>query len=126
MSDTMLKYPKAAIAQGAGDLVQVTNFNLDYTNNAKLKHTLRRKASGITLGVEEGTLKFDIEIDESGMERDYITFVKTGAVKQVRAKLPGGTTLVLKGAYSQFSLDQPMDDACKLSMTFICGVDKAT
>jgi hypothetical protein len=126
MSDTMLKYPKAAIAQGAGDLVTVTNFNIDITNNAKLKHTLRMVAAGVSFGVQEGTLKFDIEISEAGLERDFIDDVKKGTIRQIRAKLPGGSTLVCKGAYSQASIDQPMDDACKVSMTFVCRVDKAT
>jgi hypothetical protein len=126
MADDVLNYPKAAIAMGNGDLVQVTNFNFDFTNNAKLKHTLRRKVAGVVKGNEEGTLKFDLEIDETGPERDYFNLIKTGEIKQVRAKLPGGMTLVLKGAYQQLSLDQPLDDACKMSLTFICGADKAT
>ncbi len=126
MSDTMRLFPKAAIAQGAGDLVSVTNFNVDFTNNAKVKHTLRRKAAGITLGNEECTVKFDLEADETGLERDFITDVKRGTIKQLRIKLPGATTLVCKGAYSQASIDQPMDDACKVSMTFIGSLDKAT
>lgn len=109
-----------------GDLVQVTNFSLTLTNNAKMKSTLRRRNAGVVVGNFEGTLSFDIEVGPTGPERDYIGLVLSGRLKQVRAKLPGGETLVLDGAYSEWAGEQPADDAFKVSLSFMCGVKKAS
>jgi hypothetical protein len=109
-----------------GDLVQVTNWNFTYTNNAKMKSTLRRRNAGVTMGNTEGTLKFDLEVPESGPERDFFTLVQSGQMKQIRQKLPGGAVRVLEGAFQEIAEDQPADDAFKTSLTFICGAKKAS
>jgi hypothetical protein len=119
-------YPRAYLAMGNGDLVQVTNWNFVYTNNAKMKSTLRRQNSGVTRGNTEGTLKFDMEVPASGPERDYFMLVQSCEIKQIRAKLPGGIVRVLDGAFQELAEDQPMDDAFKVSMTFICGAKKGS
>lgn len=114
-----LIYPQAFLAQGNGDLLQVTNFTLNLTNNAKQVHTLRRKGSGVTLGTEESTVGFDFAIDEDGAERDYWKDVQRGTIRQLRAKIPGGKTLTVNGAYQGVDLDAPLDDATKGSASFI-------
>ncbi len=120
MSQDQLIYPQAFLAQGNGDLVQVTNFSMTLTNNAKQKHTLRRKGAGVTLGTQETTVTFDFEIDENGPERNYWKDVMRGTIRQLRGKVPGGkTTLTVNGVYSGCDLDGPLDDATKGSATFI-------
>jgi hypothetical protein len=119
-------YPRAYLAMGNGDLVQVTNWNFTYTNNAKMKSTLRRQNAGVTRGNTEGTLKFDLEVPASGPERDFFALVQSGELKQIRAKLPGGAVRVLEGAFQEIAEDQPADDAFKISMTFICGAKKGS
>jgi hypothetical protein len=113
-----LIYPKVFLAQGNGDLVQVTNFTITLTNNAKQVHTLRRKGAGITLGTEECSISFDFAIDEDGPERNYWRDVKTGTVRQLRAKGPN-VAWTVNGAYQGCDLDAPLDDATKGSATFI-------
>ena len=83
-----LIYPKAFIAQGNGDLVQVVNFSITLTNNAKQVHTLRKKGAGITLGTQESTVSFEFVIDEDGPERNYWADVMAGTIRQLRAKGP--------------------------------------
>ena len=115
-----LRYPQASIAMGNGDLVDVTNFNVDFSNGAKQIHTLRQKAAGHSLGVEECTITFDSVISENGPERNYWKDCKRGIVRQVRAKAPGGrTNLTCNGVYSKVTFDGPLDDATKVSCTFI-------
>lgn len=114
-----LLYPQAFIAQGNGDLVQVTDFTASLTNNAKQKHTLRRKGAGITLGTEESTVTFNSIIDEDGPERDYWRDAQRGNIKQLRVKIPGGKVLTYNGTYKDVNLDGPLDDATKVSVTFI-------
>lgn len=118
-SQEFLNYPKSRIALGAGDLVQVTNFTADTTNNAKVKHTLRKKAAGATTGTEETSLKFDMDVDENGIERDYLTMIKTGTTQKVRCALPGGETRLFTGIASKETIDQPLDDAMKVSIEMV-------
>ena len=114
-----LLYPQAFIAEGNGDLVQVTNFTVNLTDNSKQLHTLRRKGAGITQGTEETTVSFDSIIDEDGSERDYWRLVQKKLIKQLRAKLPGGKTLVINGKFKTANTDAPLDDAVKVSAEFI-------
>lgn len=119
MANEQLIYPQAFLAQGNGDLVQVSNFTVTLTSNAKQVHTLRRKGAGVTLGTEETTVTFDFAIDEDGPERNYWRDVKRGTIRQLRAKIPGGAVLTINGVYSACDLDAPLDDATKGSCTFI-------
>ncbi len=123
MSDDFNKYPRGAIAMGNGDLMQVTNATVDLKNNAKLKHTLRKKGAGAVLGNEECTVSFDFEIPEIGPEKDYIDLVQAGTVKQIRLKVPG-KTYVVNGVFSSCKHELPLDDAIKGSCEFIGKMDK--
>lgn len=113
-----LVYPRGQIAEGAGDLIDVTNVKVTTTNNGKQVHTIRRKGAGITLGTEETTVTFDSVISEEGQERDYFKKVKKGTIQQLRIKVPG-ETLTVQGSYTTRDFELPLDDAIKLSLTFI-------
>lgn len=123
MSDTFNKYPRGSIAMGNGDLMQVINAKVSVKNGAKLKHTLRKKGAGATLGNEETTVTFDFEIPETGPEKDYIDLVQQGTVKQIRLKVPGKTYTV-NGVFSSCDTELPLDDAIKGSVEFIGKMDK--
>ena len=114
-----LLLPQSYLAMGSGDLVQVQDFRVTLTDNSKQVHTLRRKGAGITQGVEESTVTFNSVLDEDGSERDYWRLVQKKIVKQIRAKAPGGKTLVINGKFSGVDLDGPLDDATKIACTFI-------
>jgi len=113
-----LIYPQAFIAMGNGDLMQVTDFTITLTNNAKQVHTLRRKGAGITLGTEETTVSFNFKLDEDGPERNYWDDVKKGTIRQLRAKGPQ-VSWTINGAYQSVDLNAPLDDATAGSATFI-------
>lgn len=119
MADTeQLIYPRGRIALDSGDLIDVTNVKLDTTNNAKQVHTLRRKGAGVTLGTHETTISFDVVVSEEGLERDYLSMVKRGTIKQLRIKVPG-ETINAEGVFKDLSFELPLDDAIKQSLTFI-------
>jgi hypothetical protein len=103
---------------GNGDLIQVTNVKLKVTNNAKLKHTLRKSPSGFVLGHTECSGSMEIEIPEIGAERDFWTMVKEGEVNQIRLKLPADTRAVNIVA-SSLDIELPSDDAIKQTVEFI-------
>lgn len=117
-------YPQGYAAQGAGDLVQVTNITHSLNNGSKQKHTLRQKGAGIAMGVEETTVNFDAILDDAGAERPYWRDCQRGVVRQLRIKLPGGQTLAIDGVYQQVNSDLPLDDAVKVSCTFIGKTQK--
>lgn len=118
MADEQKLYPRGRIALDNGDLMDVTNIKFDHTNNAKQVHTIRKKGAGITMGVEESTVSFDIVVSEDGLERNYINMVKRGRIKQVRIKVPG-ETMTINGVFKDQSYDIPLDDSIKLTMNFI-------
>lgn len=113
-----LVYPRGRIAQGRGDLIDVTNVKIDTTNNAKQVHTLRKKGAGVTLGTEETSVSFDVAVSEDGLERDYLADVKAGAIRQLRLKIPG-KTITVNGVYKDTSFELPLDDAIKVTVMFI-------
>ena len=118
MADTQKLYPRGQIALGSGDLVDVTNVKVDQVNNAKQVHTIRQKGAGITLGVEETTVSFDAVISDQGEERDWLDLLKKGRIRTLRLKIPG-RTMTVSGTVSSLSTEMPLDDAIKLSVTFI-------
>jgi hypothetical protein len=118
MSAEQLIYPRGRIALANGDLVDCTNVKIDHTNNSKQVHTILKKGAGITQGNEETTVTFDLVISENGPERDWISYLKKGLIKQLRLKLPG-LTLTVNGVVKQSAIDMPLDDAIKQSVTFI-------
>ena len=111
-------YPRGFIAMGNGDLIQVTNVKIDHVNNAKQVHTIRQKGAGIVLGVEETTVSFDAVVSEDGPERDYLSILKGGEIKQIRIKIPG-ETISVNGTVSSLSKELPLDAEIKFSITFI-------
>jgi hypothetical protein len=114
-----LKFPQSYIAEGAGDLMQVTNWSLDYSNAGKVVHTQRRPGAGVVKGKAVGQITFNFAIDEGGMERDYIARVRDGTLHEIRHKCPGGLTLNSQGMYTNFKLDAPLEDATTGSCTFV-------
>ena len=117
-------FAKSFIAQGNGDLVRVTNYNVKFTNNGKQVHTLREDGAGVTLGVRESTISFDFVVGENGFEREYIKDIQDGKIVQLRAKIAGGKVLTHNGIYTTISLDAPLDDATKGSIEFVGKLDK--
>lgn len=111
-------YPRGQIALGNGDLIDVTNVKVSTTNNGKQVHTIRRKGSGVTTGVEETTVTFDLVVSEDGEERDWLIMLKKAQIKQIRLKVPG-RTMTVNGIVKQDDLELPLDDAIKQSITFI-------
>jgi len=118
----MKQFPKGAIAMDNGDLVQVQNAKLSYKNSAKLKHSLTSMDPvGTVTGPREGTLSFESEISEVGSERDYFELCKSGAIKQIRFKVPG-KTYVCTGTFESVDFDLSIDDAVKVSLQMICKI----
>ena len=118
MADELKLYPVGRLAQGNGDLVQVTNVRHRISNNAKLQHTLRRSPSGIFRGPIDTELSFDAASDEDGFERDYFDDIRKGTIKQYRIKVPG-ETINVTGMVSERTVETSTDDVIKYSITIM-------
>lgn len=117
-NDELKKFPRGQLSFGAGDLTQVTNVDVDATNGAKVKHSLKRNPSGIVIGNKEVTVTFDSEIDEDGMERDYYLRWESGETVNLRLKVPQ-LTKAFVGVISNVKASGPLDDAVKVSVTAV-------
>lgn len=118
MAESEIPYfPRGQISFGAGDLVQVTSVSYSYTNNGKLKHSLKRSPSGKVLGTKEVTGSFSVDIDEDGPEREYFARVDSGEEVSMRLKLPGLTKNIV-GFLTSIDGEIPLDDACTLKVNF--------
>ena len=111
-------YPRGQIAFGSGDLIDVTTVKISTTDNSKQVHTIRQRGAGITQGTEESTLSFDAVIGEEGQEANWIQYVKTPTITQLRVKIPG-ETITIVGKFKTRDIELPLDDAIKLTMEFI-------
>jgi hypothetical protein len=119
MSDSELKqHPRGQIAIGGGELQKATMGRFTVTNNAKLKHTLRFSPSGYVLGNKECSGTIEVDVDEDGLESDWYEDIENGQRKLFRFKIP---TLLkqIDGVCSSADTELPLDDACKLTVSFI-------
>jgi hypothetical protein len=117
-------FSKAFVAQGNGDLVRVTDFSMSYRNNGKQVHTLREDGAGVTLGVRESEISFNFPIGQNGFERDYVKAIQDGKIVQLRVKAPGGKVFTHNGIYTNITIDGPLDDAVKGSVSFVGKLEK--
>lgn len=125
MSESLQKYPRGSIGHGSGALVEVENVDLDIKTNTKLKHTIARSPSGYTMGTNEATLTFKMNIGETGPERDFYSALVAGTVQGFRLLLPGSLTFRVTGVVTGNKYALPLDDAVTVDVEVICKVQKA-
>ncbi len=114
------RYGQAYIAQGNGDLVSVTDFTANYTNNASQVDTLRVKAAGYTPGIDTAIVSFNFVVGgTTGFERNFLRQCQRMEIVSLRVKLPDGRTLSYDGVYQNVDLNCPLDAAVTGSITFI-------
>ncbi len=118
-----LDYPKGRLAQGPGDLIDVSDIGLAYADGEKHVHTLRRNASGSTSGGRGVTLSFTTKLSEAGFERDWMGVYLAREVKQYRLKVPG-RTFVIEGRLSAPNITSNVDGEITFTVQVI-GKDQA-
>lgn len=123
MADTL--YPRGQVALGSGDLLDVTSVKITDTNSGKLVHTIRRSPAGVTMGVREASVSFDMVVSEEGAERHYAESIRAGTIRQLRIKLPK-ETITVEGMFVSRDIELPLDDAIKVSLTFIGRLTSVT
>lgn len=117
-NNELRQYPRGQLAIGNGTLQQATLARFSYTNNGKLKHTLRNSPSGFVLGTRECSGSFDLEIHEDGPEREVFDAIQNGELKNFRFKMPT-ITKTIEGIYVSVDVEAPLDDAVKFTVNFI-------
>lgn len=119
MADQELKrYPRGQIAIGNGDLQQASLARFTFTNNGRLKHTLRKTPAGFVLGTREASGSFELQVDEDGPELQVFEAIRAGEIKNFRFKLPQ-ITKTIEGIFTSVDVEEPLDDAVKFTVNFI-------
>jgi hypothetical protein len=116
MAATPVLYYKAQLALGSGNLMDVTNFRIEFMDNSKKVNTFG--GEGIFQGSQDSTLSFDFSVGQYGEEADWVDMVKTLSIKQFRFKVPS-RTLTFEGKISNYSLESTLDSEIKGSVTVI-------
>lgn len=118
MADQEFKYPKARIAQGAGDLIDAYDVTLAVTDNRKSVSTLRMKRAGHTEGAREAKLDFKSYVSELGFERDWLGKWRKDETVSVKVKLPG-KTLTVTGTLTNPQVTGNVDNAIEFSISVL-------
>lgn len=118
MSDDFSDYPKGRIAQGSGDLFDVSDFTITYSDGEKHVNTLRRSGAGSTSGPRNCTLSFNSSISEAGFERNYMDAYRRRRVLQYRLKL-ATETFVIVGRLSNPTITSNTDGQITFSVQVI-------
>jgi hypothetical protein len=100
MADDFLDYPKGRWAVGPGDLLDVYDVNVQYTDGEKTVPTLRRNPGGSTGGPRFVKATFKCAISQNGYERDFMGYYRKRTVVQGRLKVPG-LTHNITGRYTE-------------------------
>jgi hypothetical protein len=112
------RFPRGQIALGSGDLQQAIVARFTFTNNGKLKHSLRRSPSGYVLGTRDCSGSFELEIDEDGPEIDVFDAIKSGEFKNFRYKMPK-IVKTIEGILVSVDVELPIDDAVKFTVSWV-------
>lgn len=111
-------YPKGRLAQGSGDLIDVSDITLGYSDGEKHVNTLRQDGAGSTSGPRNTTLSFTSKISETGFERDWMGHYHKRSVLQYRLKVPG-KTFTLEGRLSNPQIVSNIDGEIVFTVTVI-------
>ncbi len=119
MADSeLVDYPGGQVQLGNGDLQHATGAKFAWKNNAKLQHTLRKNAAGITIGNHECTGGIETIIPAEGPEREFLQKAIRGERVQIRYKAPG-LTAVFEGVIDAGDLDMATGEAVKLNINVL-------
>lgn len=117
-SEDFADYPKGKLAQGAGDLIDVTNWSWNGEDGEKIVHTIRQHGAGSVSGGQSGKLDFEAVVSNKGFERDWAKKWRKREVTQFRLKLPG-MVINFTGRLSTPSITAQFDDATKFKCSVI-------
>lgn len=85
--DLVLFHP-GQVSLGAGKLRDATMADFEYTNDAKLEHSLMRSPNGVVIGVKECKGSFEVVVGEKGPERDYLGLCQSGQITKMQYEIP--------------------------------------
>lgn len=117
-SKDFLDYPKARVAFGSGDLIDVIDYNLAYEDGEKVVSTLRQNPGGSTHGSRSCRLDLTLAQSEAGYERDFWGKYKKREVVQLRLKVPGKVHTIT-GRFTQPKVAGNVDDFIKFNISVI-------
>ena len=118
MADDFKVYEVGQVGFGSGDLKTATLARFSLTNGATLRHSLALSPSGVSQGQNECTFSIELEIPETGLERDVIEDVMKGTARNFRFKCANGTWSI-KGIFTQADWEAKRPDPTKVTASGI-------
>jgi hypothetical protein len=110
--------PRGQISFGAGDLVDVINVAFNFSNNAKMRPTLKDAWGHKVLGAKTLSGTFVTVLSEKGLERDYFSRVESGEAVSMRLKMSTLTKNV-EGVLTGIDGTLPLDDAIEFTVHWL-------
>ena len=117
-SEDLVRYTPGQVAVGQGKLRDSTMAKFSYTNNGKLKHSMLRPSNGFVIGSEECTGSIEIEVTDTGPERDFFGDIRKGKVVKFQYEIPT-LNVEITGIYTGIDVELPTGDAVKLTLSWI-------
>lgn len=118
MATEFLDYPKARLALGSGDLIDVYDVSLSLEDGETVISTLRQNPAGSTVGKRSATLTFKAAISEEGFERDWFGKYAKRELVQARLKVPG-RTFTVNGRLTKPAITGNVDNFIDFSCTIV-------
>jgi hypothetical protein len=114
--DDFKDYPKARLAVGPGDLIDVYDVSMTWEDGEKIVATLRANPSGSVVGTKSGLMAFKSSISSAGFERDFLGPYEKRQVMRLRLKLPA-KVITLVGRYTKPAITSNVDNFIDFSIS---------
>lgn len=122
-SEDLVRFTPGQLAVGSGKLRDATMAKFSYKNNAKLKHSMMKSPNGFVIGTRECSGSFEVDVPETGPERDYFGDVIAGKVVKMQYEIPT-LNCEITGVYDGVDGDLSTGEAVKLTISWIGTLSK--
>lgn len=116
--EELKNHPRGQVHVNGTQLMQATMGRFSVTNNAKLKSTLAKNPNAIVFGNVEAEGSIEVDVPEEGTEFDYIRLVTSGQKVNFQFEIPEQNVTV-EGAFQKLEGEIPLDDAVKMTLSWI-------
>lgn len=114
--DDFKEFPKARLAVGPGDLIDVYDVSCTWEDGEKIVASLRANPSGSVGGTRSCTMTFKSQISSEGFERDFLGPYDKRKVIRLRLKLPA-KVITLVGRYTKPAITNNVDSFIDFSIS---------
>jgi hypothetical protein len=116
--EALQAHPRGQISLNGGRMRSAIMGRFSLKNGAQVKHTLAVPANGYVVGNPEVAGSIDMEVSETGPEREFFRYVKQGKVVNFIFELPT-LGVEIQGVFETVEVEFPLADAVKITASFV-------